>query len=415
VLLPLTAVLAVLTGQTRFDLLGQVRVSTDLRTPYVGDNPKFPVVADVTATPSLTGSLEHGGGRALLNYTPTVRIREPYDVFRRIDAYQTASFFMQWYREGRPRPYFSQSLAYGVADWASIFNQNAAATGANQPGGHIPGGEVGGVAPMTQQPVINRPRVQGTFDQLLFNGSAGVAWPIGRLITLDTGGSWVYGGGTDLMSQTIMPTEALARAHAQLDVITSRVDTLMARLDYMYVDFSKGPTVLSVFSEVDATARWRRMLSPIITLQANFGAGTIRGWPGGLPRPTWGVVPVAQALLTTRLASGPHAIIFDVAAGAAPFVDPFLAQVYERFDSAGTFLYTFRTVYQLSLRGGVAQSIGQVPAIFTTFVEGKASYVPPHLWRIDLTAADSAAQYGAQLINTWLVSLSVTFRIEGMF
>jgi hypothetical protein len=423
-LLPLAAALAVLTGQTttQLDLVGSVRLGTQLRAPYLGDNPKYvnarTPVADLTATPSLAASVERMGGRVLLSYAPTFNVRSFYDSYRRVEANQVEFLFMQWYREGRPRPYLNQSLSFGTVDWATIFVPGEV-QGSAFPGGTIPGGTPGGVTPTTSSPLLSQPNFKGTLNQIYFDANGGVSWPLSKTVMLDTNGGGTYASGTDTQSIVYLPTMALARGRAQLDDMIDPIDRLSARAELTYVTFSRAPTTLSIFTEVDATARWRRQVTPTISGEAALGAGTVRGWPGGQPRPTWNVVPVAQGLASVNLATGRHAVTFDGQLGVSPFVDRFFATVYERFDTSGALVYTFRQKWQLGVRGGAGQSLQPLNgANITTFLlEGRASYVPPRIWRIDLIGGFSTAVYGFNQnpLNTWLVSLSVTFRAEGNF
>jgi hypothetical protein len=352
----------------------------------------------------------------LLSYSPTIRVREPYDAYRRTEAHQTEFFYLQWFREGRPRPYLAQSLSFGTVDWATLYAPGESPTAA-LPGMAVPGGAIAGTTPVTTQPTLSSVRRPGTFDELLLDSTGGISWPLTKLSMLDTALGFTYGGGTDFASRTIAPLMTLGRGRAQLDMTLDAVDTVIARADVTAVQFQLGPTVLSTFGEVDLSGRWRRRLSPIVSLEGAFGGATIRGWPGGSPKAIWSVVPVAQAQLSTHFAKGPHTVSFDATAGAAPFVDRFAAQMYERLDAAGTMLYAFREVWQLGLRGGVGQSLQPLTAgnLTTTFVEARLGYVPPRIWRIDVSGANSAVVYAGALVNTWVVGLAVAFRAEGMF
>jgi hypothetical protein len=416
VLLPLAAALAVVSGQTHIDLVGQLRLGTNLRSPFLGDKPGAAVVVDVDATPSLAAALEHGGGRILLGYAPTFRVREPYDLqYARPEMYQYQYLQAFWQREGRPRPYFTEAFSYGTVDWATLFTQNEVA-GSPFPGAMLPGAAAPGAAPSGGSGgLLSSPALNGTFNQFYFDATGGVSWPLGRLHTLDTSAGVTYGGGSDAASKVVLPTETLGRGRVQLDSKLDAIDTLIARSELVYVEFSRAPTTLSVYTEIDASGRFRRQLTPVITGEAAIGLSTVRAWPGGQPRPAWGVAPIAQGVGSVHAASGPHAVIFDAVVGVAPFIDRFSAQVYERFDSAGTLLYIYRNVWQAGLRGGFGQSLQTANNVTTGIIEGRLGYVPPRIWRIDLTATNSAAVYGTALVNTWYVALSVTLRAEGMY
>jgi hypothetical protein len=271
----------------------------------------------------------------------------------------------------------------------------------------MPGGGGGGL--------LSSPALNGTFNQFFFDANGGVSWPLSRLYTLDTSVGANYSGGADAASRLVLPTQTLGRGRVQLDTQLDPVDTLMARSELLYVTFSRAPTTLAVYTELDASGRFRRQLTPVITGEIAIGAAALRAWPGGEPRPTWAAVPIGQGILGVHGASGPHQVLFDATVGVAPFVDRFAAQVYERFDSAGTLLYVYRNVWQAGLRGGFGQSLQNTNNVTTGIIEGRLGYVPPRIWRIDLTATNSAAVYGTALVNTWFVALSVTLRAEGMF
>ncbi len=417
-MLALAAALSLVAGQTAdFDLQAAIRLDARARTAGLGDPPNVPVAFDVEATPLLAGSMEKGAGRILLTYSPTFRLRDPFSTERAGEVYQSEYLFMQWFRPGHPRPYLGQSFSFGVVDLSTLFYPSES-PGVAFPGSTIPGGPISGPMAPTQQPLLDPIPVLGTLKQLYFDINGGVAWPLGRNVTLDTSVGFTYGGGADYVSQTLLPIELNARGRAQLEVRLSAIDVLTTRVDFIEVQFSRPPTVLAVFSELDVTERYHRQLLATTFVELGVGVGGIRGWPGDEPRPDWTADPIVDLILSHRLLNaGPHAVSFDANAHLGPFVDRFLATIYERIDATATLTYSFRQAWQLSASGGAGRSLTDVVGtdVITTYVQARASYVPPRWWRLDLSGANSTAVYGGTLINNWMVTLALTLRAEGMF
>lgn len=392
----LAAAVALLAGQARFE--GQASARLETRARGYQDPSQGSAAVDAELTPLLAGAVENLGGRVLLGYAPTVRVREPYsDTNRSAEFNQRQFLFATWSREGRPRPYLNESFYFGLIDLRQLALVNLDGTGVPAPN----------MIPLQNPNGVNFARE----TSLDVNG--GVVWPLGRLTQLDTSAGVFYGGGSDELSRLYLPQQISGRARVRLDHQYSPVTTLGLQAQAQYARFPG----LAAFTLGDVTARWRRLVLGTTTFELGLGVGVVAGHASPDPTTRYVVSPVGEGIVQHRLQGGVHQVNFEGAARLVPFVDRFFATAYVRGEITATLNYLFQETWNFAVRGGVARPFTNTAGteLFTAFVEARGGYVARRYWRLDLIALDSTVVVGNGPANNWLVSLALTVHTEGWY
>jgi hypothetical protein len=401
----LTALSLLVAAQVRLDGQAAVRLETRGRTATLADSPGYGLAGDAEVTPSLKGTLRGGGSYFLLAYAPTARVREPYAATRRWELNHSQSLYAQWYREGRPRPYLNESFYFGQLDIATLYGR------AEPVGPDVP--------PPGAQPVQTA-LLGSMVREMTLDTTAGVAWPIGKNVTLDTSGSFIWGGGVDAPSRNVLPEQYSGKGSAKLESRLSDVNAVLAQLDGQHVVFLQAADSqpMSRFTLSDFAMRWRRRFLPELALIVGGGGAVVSGWTERSQSPRVTGVPIGDISLEMDGASRAHAVMLRATVGVTPFVDRFLATVYPRAEAAANFTYLYRGHWQVKGRGGVARSIAAVTApdrgpvneLTSLFVDGRLGYLE-HFWRVEAYGTDSLVFIGGSTINNWVAGLSVTVEV----
>ncbi len=397
----LAAALALLTGDVRLEGQASARLETRARTA-TGNDLTDTAAGDAEVTPSLSGSLENLGGRISLSYSPTLRVREPYFQTqidqdtgvargRRTEFNNRQSLELQWSREGRPRPYLLETFYQGRSDLAV---------------------QRGTTAPTFQL---------GQISEATVDVNGGVQWPLSRLLSLDTSAGFNYSTGTDSRSIAVLPEQQAWRTRAVFDATLSGLDRLYGQFDAQHSRFPGLQTTATVGS---AAVRWRhQVLRP-----TSFELGALMGVVYG----TWGDQPAAiaptpggDAALMNRFDLGANVVVFDLGLRVAPAIDRYVAAAFSRGEVFANLGWTYQERWALAGRAGLARSLtavrlrgtGDDQQIFTTFAELRAGYIAPRYWRVDVSGINSTfvllGNPNANIVNNWMVSLSLTLHAEG--
>ncbi|MBL8956699.1 MAG: hypothetical protein JNK82_38350 [Myxococcaceae bacterium] len=413
-MIALAAVVAVLTGDVRLEGQASARLETRARTS-TGNDLTSTAAGDAEVTPTLSGSIENLGGRIQLIYSPTFRVREPYydprvinpsapgmacdkeqiesgaciTAGRRPEFNQRQTLDMQWSREGKPRLYLLENFYYGRTDLA-VQRSTTAATFR-----------------------------LGQISEATIDVNGGIVFPLGRLVSLDTSAGFNYSAGLDRDSIRVLPSQRAWRTRAKLDAQLSTLDVLSGVVDAQYSAF---PGLQSESTIAAAAVRWRRQLVRPTAVEVGALMGVVYGrW---VDRPeSISPTPGGDATLINRFDLGQHLITFDFGLRVAPSIDRFVAAAYSRGEVFTNLGWVFRERWSVAGRAGVARSLtavrlraeGTEEQFFTTFAEVRAGYTAPRYWRVDLSGINSTfVLIGSQnVVNNWIVSLSLTLHAEG--
>jgi len=394
----LAAALALLTGDVRLEGRASAQLETRARTS-TGNDVTDTAAGDAEVTPTLSGSLENLGGRIAALYSPTFRVREPYfdprlgddGVLRgrRTEFNHRQTLELEWRREGRPRPYLLETFYNGRTDLAV------------QRGTTAPAFTLGQIS-------------EATID---VNG--GVQWPLSRLLSLDTSAGFNYSTGLDARSINVLPTQRAWRTRARLDATLTALDTLIAQLDGQHSAF---PGLQATASAASGAVRWRHQLVRPTALELGALMGLVYGTWVDQPA-VLSPTPGGDVQLLNRFELGANVLMFDLGVRVAPYIDRYVAAAFSRGEAFANLGWLFRERWNVAARGGIARSLTPVrlragdqnQEIFTTFAELRAGYVAPRYWRVDLSGINSTfVLIGNQnVVNNWIVSLSLTLQAEG--
>jgi hypothetical protein len=393
--------LPLLLAQTHTRWEASVRTEVRARNALAGNATEV-TAADFEVRPHLAAALFSGAWTLSGNYTPSIRVREPY-IVQRTDKWVDHSHILQldgsWAREGSPRPFIGEYLSYGTIDLSTV----------NRSG-----------APLSPEAIP----LLGQVRELTTDTSAGIDWPLSRAMTLTTSAGYLYGGGADPLSRQTLPLQSSPRGLARLAWQATRLDTAALNALVRFTSFETGAQI--TLGELFST--YARLLGPDTTL--DFTAGAAGAWgaiPGedNLLHVQAGFMPMGGAGISHRIQLRGQRWDFHLGALAAPFIDRFLGTIYERIEGNGTLGWGNAQRVYAYLRTGVSQSLGsgREAGLFTGYGEAGIGYVgEQQWWRVDLSGREALLKGAPPVVaagepvpaptgwqSQWVIGLSATF------
>ncbi len=370
------------------------------RTPVPNDTSQV-AAGDLELTPTGAIGLRGNGFGALVGYSPTLRIREPY-LAPRAETAHKANLYAEYRRDNRPRPFVNAYFAYGLTDFSQL--QRFA----------------GAAVPIT--PV----RQFGLVKEMLLDTNGGLEIILSPRWSWTNTAGYTWGGGVDEESRKTLPVQRSPRAISRLQWLGSPNDTLAAQLSGRYSWFSSG----SRNATLEVLASWAHLFSKQTSLTGQLSLTGAYGL-GPVPPPAADPLGVylgeSRNLLPGGSVAAAHKFLFPGQSleisgnlGVAPFSDPFLGTVYGRFETSLGLAWAYGQHWTAGARGGIAQSLAGASQ-FTTYSEAVLGYEGAKWWRVDgsgrfSTTATAPATGGAASdpLLQWLVSVGLTLKTEGV-
>jgi hypothetical protein len=427
----LAAIALLALAQSETTWAAEVRLGARARSPTGND----PVVAteapavvawDVELAPRVGGGVQGGGYSLLLDYTATLRARQPHLAFR-AEHNHVASLQAGWRRDGRARPFLFVVGNYGVVD-LTAFNtpQAAPIRGANETAPQTDPNQTGTEPQQTQQTQTPQQNTQSApltppaeRRSLLaygIDGTLGVEVPLGPLVSWTTAAGFSHGGGADDSIYT-MPVANSPRASTRIDVQASRLDHVATIAEARYAWFSTSAQA----GDAQLSLSWRRQLTEPMSLELRAGAAGATNLEAislsdAKPVRSYFVYPAGSINWNLRLAPrGWWAMNIFVTTGSAPYLDRFRGVAYQRVEWLAGFDIHLRDWVSWRSAGGASLSVGatrQVGNLFSGWFEGAFSVHPQDWWHADLTGAYSVVSAPGTAaptpVSQWVIGLSLT-------
>ncbi|MBX7097199.1 MAG: hypothetical protein K1X89_05785 [Myxococcaceae bacterium] len=397
-------------GQTRLTWRADLQTNVRVRTPTALDLATT-VAGDLELAPRLSAVLAAPGWSIGLGYFPSFRFREPW-LSPRFDYSQRASADLEWRPVAGWRFLGTGSLSQGLLDLSTIQRTQGTA--------------------ITLDPV----RLVGQVRELSGDATVGFEHDLTRSAQWVFQLGYTWGGGSDADSRRFLPIQLSPRALSRVVWTATPTDFFLVQAQLRYSIFTTLAQVLS--GELDVG--WRTLLGPRTTFEAGLGLATAVGnrapfdelvnQPPGGPMVTLGpaavlpnaaVMPAGRLSLSHRLEWRTASVDLNLSGNLAPFVDRFLALVYERADGQGSVTVTLQRDFSTYARAGATQAFGTGSGnLATTYLEAGAGYEGARWWRVDLSARHATLFLGPALDGSpqapqvqWLVGLGFTLRSEG--